>query len=230
MQTNRLNGLIDRIQPNGKSRLNKVRKMIKVVNINTEKLLLTKLGQKMLKKPMGFFDVGSLGGIHPITENFSNYLNVLCFEPNKKELENIKKKYTKNNYAKIIYSEKALFKNKGTKILYIAKLDTNSSLLRASDEFIKRYQATNFETIDQEKIKTTTIDLIIDEELRKENIKAEFIKIDTQGTEYQILEGAKDNLKSNLECCGLLIPGLVPEKDCNTEKHIKFLEFVNKLK
>ena len=171
--------------------------MIKIININTEKLLLTQLGQKMLKKPMGFFDVGSLGGIHPITENFSNYLNVVCFEPNKKELENIEKKYKKNNYAKIVYSEKALFKNKGTKILHITKLDTNSSLLRASDEFIKRYQATNFETIEQKRIKTTTIDLIIDEELRKENIKAEFIKIDTQGTEYQILEGAKDNLKSN---------------------------------
>ena len=67
--------------------------MIKIININTEKLLLTKLGQKMLKKPMGFFDVGSLGGIHPITENFSNYLNVVCFEPNKKELNNIEKKY-----------------------------------------------------------------------------------------------------------------------------------------
>lgn len=171
--------------------------MIKIININTEKLLLTQLGQKMLKKPMGFFDVGSLGGIHPITENFSNYLNVVCFEPNKKELENIEKKYKKNNYAKIVYSEKALFRDKGTKILHIAKLDTNSSLLRTSDEFIKRYQATNFETIEQKKIKTTTIDLIIDEELRKENIKAEFIKIDTQGTEYQILEGAKSNLKSN---------------------------------
>ena len=171
--------------------------MIKIININTEKLLLTKLGQKMLKKPMGFFDVGSLGGIHPITENFSNYLNVVCFEPNKKELENIEKKYVKNNYAKIIYSEKALFKNKGTKILHIAKLDTNSSLLRANDEFIKRYQATNFETIEQEKIKTTTIDLIVNEELIKENIKAEFIKIDTQGTEYQILEGAISNLKLN---------------------------------
>jgi FkbM family methyltransferase len=173
--------------------------MIKIININTEKLLLTKLGQKMLKKPMGFFDVGSLGGIHPITENFSNYLNVVCFEPNIKELENLENKNNNNNnnYAKIIYSEKALFRDKGTKILHIAKLDTNSSLLRASDEFIKRYQATNFETIEQKRIKTTTIDLIIDEELRKKNINAEFIKIDTQGTEYQILEGAKSNLKSN---------------------------------
>jgi FkbM family methyltransferase len=171
--------------------------MIKIIDLNTEKLLLTNLGQKMLKKPMGFFDVGSLGGIHPITENFSKYLNVVCFEPNKKELEKIEKKYIKNNYAKIIFSDKALFKNKGSKLLHIAKVDTNSSLLRASDEFIKRYQAANFETIDREKIKTTTIDLIINEELRKENIKAEFIKLDTQGTEYQILEGASCNLKSN---------------------------------
>ena len=171
--------------------------MIKIININTEKLLLTNLGQKMLKNPMGFFDVGSLGGIHPITENFSKYLNVVCFEPNKKELEKIEKKNKKNNYGKIIYSEKALFRNKGSKLLHIAKLDTNTSLLKASDEFIKRYQATNFETIDQEKIKTTTIDSIIDEELRKENVKAEFIKLDTQGTEYQILEGATSNLKSN---------------------------------
>jgi FkbM family methyltransferase len=171
--------------------------MIKIININTKKLLLTKLGQEMIKNPMGFFDVGSLGGIHPITESFSNYLNVVCFEPNKEELKNIEKKYIKNNYAKIIYSEKALFKNKGTKLLHIAKIDTNSSLLKANNEFIKRYQARNFETINQEKIKTTTIDLIIDEELNKENIKAEFIKIDTQGTEYQILEGAINNLNLN---------------------------------
>ena len=171
--------------------------MIKIININTEKLLLTNLGQKMLKNPMGFFDVGSLGGIHPITESFSKYLNVVCFEPNKKELEKIEKKYIRNNYANIIYSEKALFRNKGSKLLHIAKLDTNSSLLKVSEEFIKRYQATNFETIDQEKIKTTTIDSIIEEELRKENVKAEFIKLDTQGTEYQILEGATSNLKLN---------------------------------
>ena len=54
------------------------------------------------------------------------------------------------------------------------KLDTNSSLLRANDEFIKRYQATNFETIEQEKIKTTTIIIPI---IRKIIIRGSFVSV-----------------------------------------------------
>jgi FkbM family methyltransferase len=172
--------------------------MIKVIKINTEKLKLTKFGVKMLENPMGFFDIGSLGGIHPITESFSNYLNVVCFEPNELELEKIKKTYNINKYGKIIYSNKALFNKKGNKYLYLAKLETNSSLLKTSENFINRYKAKNFEIIGKQKIETTTIDYFTeDEEFKKENIKAEFIKIDTQGTEYQILEGAKKSLQED---------------------------------
>ena len=54
--------------------------------------------------------------------------------------------------------------------MYLAKLETNSSLLKTSENFINRYKAKNFEIIGRQKIETTTIDYFTeDEEFKKEN-------------------------------------------------------------
>lgn len=168
--------------------------MIKVINIDTEKFKNTNVGKRMLNDPLGFFDVGSLGGIHPIADDMSKFLNVACFEPNKIEIEKIKKDPKNTKYNKVLFCKNALSNKKGIEELYITKLPTNASLLKPSKKFIKRYNAINFEILKKLKIETTTIDLICKTEEFKNQYKPEFIKLDTQGTEYEILEGAKINL------------------------------------
>ena len=52
----------------------------------------------------------------------------------------------------------------------------------------------NRQTAEVVKTKTTTLDL----ETKNHKFNPDFIKIDTQGAEYEILEGSKDTLKKGI--------------------------------
>ena len=71
----------------------------------------------------------------------------------------------------------------------------NSSLRLPNPEFIRRYSMTGFEVVEKIPLKTTTLDMLLFGERDHESFWGEFIKIDTQGTEYEILQGAERTLR-----------------------------------
>jgi len=143
---------------------------------------------KILKKKLIALDVGAQGGFfntglfHP---RYNNYFSPILVEPIAAEAEKIK-----SNNHKVI--SKGLWSKKCTKILYfLEKRPGSSSMFEPNKKNLNLYgfKKKNYHLFDvtkKIKIKCETLKL----SLQKLNIKfLDYLKIDTQGAEYEILKG-----------------------------------------
>jgi FkbM family methyltransferase len=157
------------------------------------------------KGVIGLIDVGSIGELpSPWRENADKISHVLKFEP----LDGIK------NEPYTISLSKALWNEVAEKNFFIYKgFDgTGSSLFEQNFEYVrgnyvelskrgdKKLSETWFDRsqlIKTTKIECTTLDLVLSDLREKYN----FLKIDAQGAEYEILSGAKNFLMN--DCIGI---------------------------
>lgn len=181
---------------------------------------IRKLSRKLVNKLSGngiinyknqgrinFIDVGSLGNLpEPWLSNSKYILNLLSFEP----LESAK---TNRN---IIVSSNALWSEDCVKPFYIYKgfKSSGSSLYEQNFEYVNKYFSSLKEIGPKyladswhdrsELLKVTDIECkTLDTTIKYLNLPFtfDFIKIDAQGAEYEILNGALDFLKNS--CIGL---------------------------
>lgn len=142
--------------------------------------------------PIKLVDIGARGGApanwNPVFDN----LKVFCFEPDKKECEKLNKE-TNENHTFFPY---ALF-NKDEEIDFnMTKKPDCSSIYKPNRKFLERFP--NSHLFDVEKIikvKCATLDNVLKDN-RIHDI--DFIKVDTQGSELQVLEGAKETLQESV--------------------------------
>ena len=153
------------------------------------------------EKPLGFVDVGSLGGVHPLMNPAASLVHALCFEPDKKASRSLRRKYAKNSpFARVDVNPLALYSECGNgRKLFVCKTPTNTSLLEPDQNFIRRYKAKKFELDHITDISATTLDTVLGHIAHDR--MGEFIKLDTQGSEYEILKGASHVL--NDRCVGI---------------------------
>ena len=148
----------------------------------------TSLISKLLKKKLIALDVGAQGGFfntglfHP---RYNNYFSPILVEPIAAEAQKIK-----NNNYKVI--SKGLWSKKCSRILYfLGKRSGSSSMFEPVKENLNLYQFKKknyhlFDVTKKIKIKCDTLN----SSLKKLNINhLDYLKIDTQGAEYEILRG-----------------------------------------
>ncbi len=157
---------------------------------------------------INFIDVGSASGSIPdpwyANSKFIKYL--LCFDPHN----------TRHPNNNIIVSKSALWSKRATLPFYIYKglNQSGSSLFEQNIEFVKENYSslkskgpkhlsqTWFERTILERtitIPVETLDQVIDQ--LDEKIQFDFLKIDAQGAEYEILQGSEQFLRTS--CLGL---------------------------
>jgi FkbM family methyltransferase len=158
----------------------------------------TELFKAFNETPFGFIDIGSMGGIHSLVTSIDSITHALCFEPGDKEYLKLKEMYSTNNtFAKVTIMPNALGgTDKSEAKLYVSKVLTNTSLLQPSINFINRYSANRFEVDSIQSISTITLDNALRIEPKLFGQKWDFIKIDTQGSEWEILSGATKTLEN----------------------------------
>ena len=143
-------------------------------------------------------DVGSHKGLYTdlFLRNF-NIKMVYMFEPQKKFYKLIKKKYKNRNKIQIFNN--AISDRNTEKKIYINKHDLTSSLskLDLKNDYL-RLKAKLFSTTPEgmtvkiKKIQTETLFSVLNDR----NIQdVDFLKIDTEGHELQVLQGMKDKIK-----------------------------------
>ena len=147
------------------------------------------------KKTFTMFDVGSYENAKYCNEIQKNYLfkkkdkivsEFYLFEPNKLLLEKLKK----NNKDKRIY-DFGLGAIKEEKKFYIHEVPLKSSFLEIKQSYFKK--RLNYQ-INEEIVKIETLDnFCFDNGVEY----IDFLKIDTQGYNAKVIEGAKDLLKNN---------------------------------
>lgn len=144
-------------------------------------------------KDMIIFDVGACVG--NISEQYTKLFEnsqVHAFEPYTQSFLKLQEKATKN--IKIKANKLALSNVKGEQILNINSFDPTNSLLDSHEKASYYWGKKLLDTVEQEKVGVETIDSYC----KKENIKKiDILKLDTQGTEYKVLEGAKKMLLKN---------------------------------
>jgi len=165
--------------------------LIRKRNRNFNQIILT--AYSLLNySPKIIFDVGAHNGSS--IDRFSKLFGkpqIFAFEPNNDLYIRMKDKFQDKN---IHISNKVLGKQNGTVEFNIHNSSTGSSSLLDFNpdlSFASRRKLTST-NVDKVKVEMTTLD---DEVNRRELEKIDYLKIDTQGTELDVLRGAEESLK-----------------------------------
>lgn len=144
------------------------------------------------KYPLVLIDVGASGGVEPNWKLAKKYLQVVGFEPDRQEYANLVKKEDRN----IKYLNTGLHKEKTALDYYLTRKQQTSSIFKPNTGFLNKFpEVERFDITGKTKIETDTID----NQFKVHNIsEADFIKIDTQGSELFILQGATETLRNHV--------------------------------
>lgn len=164
--------------------------------VNNPLFQQTNLYKEFKTLPLGFVDIGARGGTHDIVEPIASITSVLGFEADKEEcIRLMSLPEVTSNWAEFLLEPIALYKQDGVVDLHLLSASTNHSLLRPNGVFTERYNMVKWQEVGKCELEATTLDNVLKNNSQK-NI-AEFIKIDTQGTEYEIFEGSINTLTNN---------------------------------
>ena len=139
------------------------------------------------KKKITLVDVGAnLGGYTNLILQNTKVKEIHIFEPSKKCFGYLKKKFTQN---KIYINNKALSNTNKMNTFYESEVLSQSSLHNVKNKF-----NSNLENTDVYKIECVTLDKYFYG--RKKNFVIDLLKIDAEGEDLKVLEGASKLLKN----------------------------------
>jgi len=151
---------------------------------------LSGLAGYFARDPIGFVDVGMRGGVHELMHPVARLTQVLGFEPDAEECRRLNDSVdVRTPWASFKALETGLAAQPGERTLHLLAASTNHSLLPPNGAFVERYGMDKFRLVGKTTVRCDTLDGVLRRE-RPEGFRAEIIKLDTQGSEYEILEGA----------------------------------------
>ena len=155
----------------------------------------TAIAASLQSVPLGFVDVGARGGAHPFVDPVAGYTSVLGFEPDQEHCAELMAAQEQTGaFADFHLEPIALGKAPETATLYLQNVATNHSLLDPNRGFVARYDMVKWRNQGRISLKTGTLDDVLFGALADKPSLGEFIKLDTQGSEYDILLGADRTL------------------------------------
>lgn len=156
----------------------------------------TPLRQDFANSPLGFLDIGARGGAHDLARPLAEITAVTGFEPDAAECQRLLQiPEVTEPWARFSLHPYGLSAHAGPRPLHLTKASTNASLLPPNPAFLQRYSLANFSPIGQTEVETRDLDSAAAQKASPAAPLGEFIKIDTQGTELEILQGGESLLK-----------------------------------
>lgn len=145
------------------------------------------------KYPLTLIDVGVSGGISKRWRCAEKYLQVVGFEPDKRAFNDLS--HEVSDKQKFINT--ALHSSEDTIKMYMTKKQECSSIFPPDKHFLAQFpEVQRFEVVDSINLK---VERLSSELLNNKGVNnADFLKVDTQGGELFILQGAQDLLINNL--------------------------------
>ncbi len=154
--------------------------------------LFTQLTKNCLNlSPLVYVDVGAMGGVSAYWRQLNDLVHVIAFEPDEREYALLK------SLKHITYLPYALYHSEQELIFYISHESGKSSIYKPNHDVVKyfpfaeRMNIVREVVIPREKVKT------LDSALHTAQLKhVDFIKLDTQGSELDILKGGQLSLRN----------------------------------
>lgn len=160
---------------------------------NNPKLTKYLVETKMVKKPLVVIDIGARGGFEGHWNFYKDHINLIGFEADKIESNRLNNKFVSSNkkFYPVILGDK-IEKRKFYQTTHLP----SSGFYKPDINFWKRFpDYKNLTVKNTSMVETTTLDSF----LKKEGIPSvDFIKIDVEGAEMDILKGAKGVLSNSV--------------------------------
>ena len=138
------------------------------------------------EEPIVLVDAGARGGIPKRWRPVEPWLSVVGFEPDARSLDELDQSDRRRIFPKALASEP------GSVTLHLTAEEGDSSVLTPNRPFLNRFpRAERFDVVGTQTVSGDTLD----NQLAEGGIdRVDFIKLDTQGSELMILEGARQTL------------------------------------
>ncbi len=140
-------------------------------------------------------DAGGRYGLHPTWKPFDGELDYYLFEPDPAESERLRAKYARRaNEVKII--DRAVTQDGGNLQIHFFRNRAMSSSV-ARNPVSSLFRGERLPEVDI--VETLEVDAVsIDSFSAERGIALDFLKLDTEGTEFSILQGAQSQLEQNV--------------------------------
>jgi FkbM family methyltransferase len=146
----------------------------------------------LIPRKLIYCDVGARWGIEQPWKQFQNAIEQVCFEPDREEYKSLKRNC--RNSDKIY--QYALLDEPKDSFLNLTRSRGCSSTYKPNQAFLNNYpEARRFHIEKTVPVKASSLDFLYDTREIKE---MDFIKIDVQGAELDILKGGKKLLSENI--------------------------------
>ena len=145
------------------------------------------------KRPINMMDIGIMGGIEPEWKPFSDFISIIGLEPDIRVLPKFNHKNKLSLYSYFVWSSTQEL------TFYITKDPGKSSAYQPNQKLLSEFpHADRFEIIETKIIPKSQVKTLddIQKQTLKNNYDLDFLKLDTQGSEYDILKGGISLLPS----------------------------------
>jgi len=157
------------------------------------------------ESPLVLIDIGARFGLQENWKPARSHLEVIAFEPDKEEFKRLRETETSGNTT---YINSAVYNSKAYIDFHLTRSGGNSSILRPNRKFIDNFpEPERFDIIQTIRVETDTLDSLLQQNSIGE---VDFLKVDSQGCEFPILEGARETL-SERNLLGIEVEVLVAE-------------------
>src|ERR1700680_2546205 len=153
---------------------------------------LVREAQTFSSEPIVAVDIGARGGFLTEWQVFKDQVRIYCFGPDEEESRRLAADAPPN----VSYIPIAVAGSSGPATLYETKLSYGAGLYRSRMEYFNRFlNRDNNVTVGESRVMAQTLDKVMDEYSIPE---VDFIKVDCEGAELDILRGATRAVASAL--------------------------------
>ena len=149
--------------------------------------------QAFARRPFVVVDVGARGGFESHWRFYGAQIELIGFEPDAEECEKLNQQASTSRHR---YFPVALHQSKGKRPFFITVYPASSGFYRPDTEFVKRFPWDDTLTV-KNVVEVETTDLV--SSLDEHGITyVDFIKLDVEGAELDVLKGAEKVLRSSV--------------------------------
>lgn len=157
------------------------------------------------KQTLVYVDVGARGGPPSHWLKLTEQIDYICFEPDPLEAESLRRFFDSRGEFEALVIAKALGSHRGTVSLNLTRFPPASSVLQPNHSLLRNFEIHPLlETAHRVTVPIDTLDA----QLHATSNDCDFLKIDVQGYELEVLQGAEKAL----------------EKSCGCELEVSFIE------
>lgn len=149
---------------------------------------------------LGVIDVGARDGILPIFGEAAPLLEVVGFEPDPDEAQRLQTEAKRpSTFQSLTYLPYALGDTDTQRVLHLCRSRGSSSFYQPNRKFLDRFpEADRFDIVSTVAVPVRSLDGLVSDRTTALPRFIDFIKMDTQGSELEILRGAQQVLRSQV--------------------------------